>query len=397
MVAKASSTTGLDSDPDLDLDPETDPDSDIDIDIDPDTTTDPIPTVPTHDPINQLTATLGRLTMATSLFATPVPENATMPAIKIRPPEAYEGARDGFKCEAWLATLRRYLIGAHVPVAERTLHSVMLLKGPAALWWEGLRLPDDTHIDVFVDRFREAFRPRNFIESVRAELLRITMTSTLAEYVTRFRRLIAVLTPEGEGGTNVAVEEFGRTVFMQGLKPELHRMIFANMQLATANIEDVINAAEYYTNFIGTDSSSSTPIAPPRHNPMAMDLDHLAVPGLDQQTLQVVVNAIMQAQQQQRPYRPNNQQRPRPNNNYQQHWSRTNNNNNRYTNTNNRNNNNNHHWSQLPPLTAAERQRLLETGGCFKCRKTGHQSWQGICANFIETNEDAPLPGNAPS
>lgn len=302
-----------------------------------------------------------------SLFATPVPENATMPAIKIRPPESYEGERDGFKCEAWLATLRRYLIGAHVPVAERTLHSVMLLKGPAALWWEGLRLPDDTHIDIFVSSFREAFRPRNFIESVRAELLRIKMTSTLAEYVTRFRRLIAVLTPEGAGGLNVAVEEFGRTVFMQGLTPELHRMIFANMQLATANIEDVINAAEYYTNFIGTSSSSATPLAPPRHNPMAMDIDNI----------QVVVNAIMQAQQQ-HGYRPHNQQRPRPSNN-------------RYNNSNNRNN-----WAPTPRLTSAERQRLIETGGCFRCRKSGHQAWEGVCANFIQTNEGAPS-GNAPS
>lgn len=309
-----------------------------------------------------------------SLFATPVPENARMPAIKIRPPEPYEGERDGFKCEAWLATLRRYLIGAHVPVSERTLHSVMLLKGPAALWWEGLRLADATHIDIFVDRFREAFRPRNFIESVRAELLRIKMTSTLAEYVTRFRRLIAVLTPEGAGGPNVAVEEFGRTVFMQGLTPELHRMIFANMQLATANIEDVINAAEYYTNFIGTGPSPSTPLAPPRSNPMAMDLDHL----------QVMVNALMQAQQQ-NGYRPNNQQRSRPNNNHQQQWGRTNNN--RYQNNNR---------AHLPRLTPEERQRLIETGGCFKCRKDGHQWWQGICANFIETNEGVPS-GNAPS
>ncbi|CAO3565371.1 unnamed protein product [Mortierella alpina] len=260
-------------------------------------------TLSNPDPINLLTLRLARLSLTMALvspFATPIPTGATMPAIKIRAPESYEGERDGFKCEAWLATLRRYLIGAHVPVAERTLHSVMLLKGPAALWWEGLRLPDDSHIDIFVDRFREAFRPRNFIESVRAELLRIKMTSSLAAYVTKFRRLVAVLTPEGAGALNVAVEEFGRTVFMQGLTPELHRMIFANMQLATANIEDVINAAEYYTNFIGTGtSSSSIPPAPPRHNPNDMELDHLAIPGLDNHALQVVVNAIRQAQQQQ--------------------------------------------------------------------------------------------------
>ncbi len=341
-----------------------------------------------------------------SPFATPIPEGATMPAIKIRPPESYEGERNGFKCEAWLATLRRYLIGAHVPVAERTLHSVMLLKGPAALWWEGLRLPDDSHIDIFVSKFREAFRPRNFLELVRAELLRIKMTSTLAEYVTRFRRLVAVLTPEGAGTLNVAVEDFGRTVFMQGLTPELHRMIFANMQLATANIEDVINAAEYYTNFIGNGSSSSVPPAPPRHNPNDMELDHLALPELDNHALQVVVNAIRQAQQQQpnrhhqQQYRPNNQQRSRPNNHNQHQWGRNN-----YNNSNS-NNNNNNDWAQLPKLTPAERQYLIDNGGCFKCREIGHLSYQNRCPprpremNHIATNVGAPFygqSGNAPS
>ena len=78
---------------------------------------------------------------------------------------------------------------------------------------------------------------------------------------------------------------------MEGLTPELHRMILANMQLATANIDDVINAAEYYTNFTRAGPSSSTPLAPPRSNPMAMDLDHL----------QVMFNALMQAQQQPAP------------------------------------------------------------------------------------------------
>ncbi|KAF9553511.1 hypothetical protein EC968_010408 [Mortierella alpina] len=160
-------------------------------------------------------------------------------------------------------------------------------------------------------------------------------------------------------------------------------MIFANMQLATANIEDVINAAEYYTNFIGTGTSSAIPPAPPRHNPNDMELDHLAISGLDNHALQVVVNAIKQAQQhqpnhhQQRQYRPNNQQRSRPNN---------------Y----NRNNTNNQ-WAHLPPLTPAERQRLIDTGGCFKCRKGGHQGWQGLCANFIGINEGASFSGNAPS
>jgi len=77
------------------------------------------------------------------------------------------------------------------------LHSVLLLTGLAALWWEGLWLPDAIYIDLFVEKFWEAFHPHNFIESVCTKLLDIKMTSTLVEYVTRFHWLIAVLTPEG--------------------------------------------------------------------------------------------------------------------------------------------------------------------------------------------------------
>jgi hypothetical protein len=278
----------------------------------------------------------------------------------------------------------------------------MLLSGPAALWWEGLRLPDATHIDVFVDKFREAFRPRNFVESVRAELLDIRMKGTLAEYITRFRRLIAVLMPEGEHGADRSLEELGRTVFLKGLTPVLHRMIFANVNMATASIEEVINSAEYYLHFVQGDASGSAVIsAPPRHNANDMELDNIAVPGLDSHAIQVVVNAIMQAQQQQRnQYYPNNNQRgSRPNGNQHQ-WGRNNNTN------NNNNSNNNNDWAHLPRLTPAERQYLIENGGCFKCRKLGHLSYENRCPprnrgmNHIATNVGAPFhgqSGNAPS
>ncbi|KAG0195152.1 hypothetical protein BGX28_002137, partial [Mortierella sp. GBA30] len=133
----------------------------------------------------------------TSAFSTPSTTTVVMPSnFRMRPPTPYEGARDGFLCEAWLSSLRRFLVAANIPVEQRTLHAVMYLSGNAALWWEGMRLPDWTPIDEFVALFRAAFCPRNFLESVRSELLRITMTSSLSEYITRFRRYMAVLTPE---------------------------------------------------------------------------------------------------------------------------------------------------------------------------------------------------------
>ncbi|KAF9971441.1 hypothetical protein BGZ75_001849 [Mortierella antarctica] len=324
-----------------------------------------------------------------SPFAVPIPADAVMPAIKIRPPEFYIGERDGFKCEAWLLTLRRFLIGAHVPVAERTLHSVMLLSGPAALWWDGCRLPDDTHIDVFVDKFREAFRPKNFVESVRAELLDIRMTGTLGEYITRFRRLVSVLMPEGQQGPDQAIEDLGRTVFMKGLTPVLHRMIYANVNMLTANIEEVINAAEYYVHFVQGDASGSAALpAPPRPNPNPM--------GMDLDNLQVFVNAIMQAHQQ------NGYQQNGYHQQQQQYHTNTNQQHSRHRPNNNHNNN----WAHLKPLTPKERKYLIDNGGCFKCRQLGHLSYEGRCPppprnmNHIVTNEGFPFPGpsgNAPS
>ncbi|KAF9176100.1 hypothetical protein BGZ50_001810, partial [Haplosporangium sp. Z 11] len=97
---------------------------------------------------------------STSAFSAPTTTTIVLPSnFRMRPPTPYEGQRDGFLCEAWLASLRRFLIAANIPIEQRTLHSVMYLAGTAALWWEGLRLPDATPIDEFVALFRAAFCP----------------------------------------------------------------------------------------------------------------------------------------------------------------------------------------------------------------------------------------------
>lgn len=261
----------------------------------------------------------------------------------MRPPAPYEGQRDGFLCEAWLASLRRFLIAANIPVDQRTLHSVMYLTGTAALWWEGLRLPDCTPIDNFVALFRGAFCPRNFLESVRSELLRITMTSTLGEYVTRFRRYMAVLTPDDSNGTD-SLNSLGRSAFISGLPDDLKRNLYAQLDLNTAPLDTVINVAEYFDSLNPVRTSAhppahapsshwpatsalSTPTAPignalPR-DPMAMELDNL----------RLELNAVRRQLQ---------------------------------------NRNQSRSSTQLPRLSSEEREHLRITGGCFRCRGAGH-------------------------
>ncbi|KAG0244256.1 hypothetical protein BG011_003000, partial [Mortierella polycephala] len=227
-----------------------------------------------------------------SVFSAPTTTTIVMPSnYRMRPPMPYEGQRDGFLCEAWLASLRRFLIAANIPVDQRTLHSVMYLAGTAALWWEGLRRPDSTHIDVFVALFRGAFCPRNFLESVRSELLRITMTSTLGEYVTRFRRYMAVLTPDDSNATD-SLNSLGRSAFIAGLPDDLKRNLYAQLDLNTTPIDTVINVAEYFDSLTSSrisapapapspsslwpatsaSHSSTAPVTAPHRDPMAMEL-----------------------------------------------------------------------------------------------------------------------------
>ena len=283
-----------------------------------------------------------------SVFSAPAMTTIVLPTnYRMRPPTPYEGQRDGFLCEAWLASLRRFLIAANIPVDQRTLHSVMYLAGTAALWWEGLRRADSTHIDVFVALFRDAFCPRNFLESVRSELLRITMTSTIGEYVTRFRRYMAVLTPDGSNAMD-SLNSLGRSAFIAGLPDNLKRNLYAQLDLNTVSIDTVINAAEYFdslkpvrtsahapapapSSIWPTTSASSSPTTPmtaaPTRDPMAMELDNL----------RLELNAVRRQLQ---------------------------------------NHNQSRSSGQLPRLTNEDRERLRASGGCFRCRGPGHQARQ---------------------
>ncbi|KAG0246393.1 hypothetical protein BG011_002443 [Mortierella polycephala] len=173
------------------------------------------------------------------------------------------------------------------------------------------------------------------------------MTSTLGEYVTRFRRYMAVLTPDGNSSTD-SLNSLGRSAFISGLPDDLKRNLYAQLDLNTAPIDMVINVAEYFDSLnsfrapapapglgpsghwpsTSASSSSATPIAAasPR-DPMAMEIDNL----------RLELNAVRQQLQRQ-----------------------------------NQSGSSNH----PPRLSDEERERLRATGGCFRCRRLGHQARQ---------------------
>ena len=102
-------------------------------------------------------------------------------------PPHYEGARDGFKCEAWLTAVQRFFVGAKIATAEKTLHAIIFLTGTASLWWEAHPLDDSAVWADFVEAFRLEFRPTGFIDNIRGLLFSVTFTSTCSEYIQRIR------------------------------------------------------------------------------------------------------------------------------------------------------------------------------------------------------------------
>ncbi|KAF9176334.1 hypothetical protein BGZ50_000978, partial [Haplosporangium sp. Z 11] len=174
------------------------------------------------------------------------------------------------------------------------------------------------------------------------------MTSTLGEYVTRFRRYMAVLTPSDSAGTD-SLNSLGRSAFIAGLPDDLKRNLYAQLDLNTAPIDTVINVAEYFDSLnsfrlpasvpapassghLPPTSASSSFASPPmatslHRDPMAMELDNL----------RLELNAVRRQLQHQ------NQSKS---------------------------------TGQLPPLTNEERARLRATGGCFRCRRPNHHANQ---------------------
>jgi hypothetical protein len=247
--------------------------------------------------------------------------------------------------------------------------AVAYLGSAGLLWWDGLQAPDDTPWHQFEERFRSEFRPAGFHDHVRTLLFGIKMTTTVADYVSRTRRYLAVLCsndthPEGRR----MLEESVKTCFLAGAPVGLRQMLMGLdiTSHAPVTIHEMCQAAERFDTIYNFSASSTrttpapaqaflTAHAASQPDPMAMELDNL----------RMELNALRREL------------------NSGGHRSNT----------------------TLPPLDDKERARLRARGACFKCRHDGHM--QSACPekrghrafnNYsVQEGHFPASAGNAPS
>ncbi|KAG0354144.1 hypothetical protein BGZ54_001826 [Gamsiella multidivaricata] len=272
----------------------------------------------------------------------PAPVQVLLPSYRYPSPTAFNGVRDGFACEAWLTTVRRFFIGARISEDSRTVTAVAYLGPTGLLWWDGLQAPDTTPWFQFEELFRAEFRPAGFYDHVRTLLFGIKMSSTVADYVSRTRRYLAILcTNETHPEARIMLEDSAKSCFLAGAPLALRQMLMslAINSRSPVSIHEMCQAAEQFDtiynfslpNRTPTNANHATPT--PAHafltahtaslpDPMAMELDNL----------RLELNALRRQV----------------------------------------NNNNGRH--NLAPLNDTERARLRARGACYKCRQDGHMA-----------------------
>ncbi|KAG0347600.1 hypothetical protein BGZ54_004866 [Gamsiella multidivaricata] len=268
------------------------------------------------------------------------PTAVLLPTYRYPSPPTFTGVRDGFACETWLTQVRRFFRGAQILDANRTVTAIAYLGEAGLLWWDGQYRSDDTDWLDFEKAFREEFRPAGFHDHIRALLFSIKMTSTVAEYVARVRKYMAILcTHDMHKEARSVLEDAVKAAFLEGAPLELKQTLMS-LQITNRNaltIHDLCHAAEQFDTVFHYARSTSTSVRPtqaaqhalaatlasPAVDPMAMEIDNMR---LEINALRKTVNKFRSGS---------------------------------YT-------------RNKPPLDAAERTRCIRENRCFRCREVGH-------------------------
>jgi len=294
--------------------------------------------------------------------ATGAPITVVMSPWRYPDPPIFSGVRDGFACEAWLTSMRRFFTGAQIADASRVITCIPYLGPSGILWWDGQHRPDDTPWPTFEAAFRVEFRPAGFHDHVRSLLFDIKMTSNVADYVARTRRYLAILcSNEVHIEARKMLEDVAKACFLKGAPLQLRQMLMAmevNQNNASASIEDICQAAERFDNIWHfTVSSTSSRPNPAQSLLTAQAATPEESTAMEIDNLRMEVNSLRQQLRSSK--------------------------------------------KRLTPLDKKERARLMARGACFKCRQDGHM--QSECperetnVNNLSVAEGSAQPGNASS
>ncbi|KAG0295654.1 hypothetical protein BGZ97_004763 [Linnemannia gamsii] len=283
---------------------------------------------------------------------------------RLNPPPVFKGARDGFSALAWLLAVNRYFTLAKVEEADRTPHALSYLDTPGpARWFDGCGLADTCDFEKeFTPAFKKEYIPHNFAGNCRRALTSLRMTSDFPTFLTTFKDLLGALLGYAENeSAKATVNEFAQTSFIDNCPLALQQLIEGYiLQHPSITLSDLFQYATEMDRIYSFKPNSPTHSSAPLVSSLAsfsssssqatpMEIDHISVQLHN-------INKRFD--------------RLEKNNGRNNHSSRNNNNNNynNYKNNNNNNNNNGH----PARLNDNERQRLINTGGCFRCRQIGH-------------------------
>jgi hypothetical protein len=267
-------------------------------------------------------------------------------------PAPYDGVRDGFSILNFLQRMRLFFMGAQIEAERQTVVALAFAGDEAVSWWTLLALPNNTPFNHFSSLLATEFSPSKFKEHILSLAMKMKMSTpanfaNVTAYITLARKYHLLL-QSYYSDNHAMLTDTIRTAFLAGAPQQLRQMlevVIANAGDNTVEMPQLFKSAEEFGRIFNSDDMSTgakaLAISGSTNDPNAMEIDNI----------QVKLNNI-------------NRQLSN------MHRSLNNrNNNNNYHNNNRNNNNNNGHPA---PLTQNERDHLMRTGGCLRCRQQGH-------------------------
>jgi hypothetical protein len=277
--------------------------------------------------------------------------------LKPQRPSPYSGEIDADACINFIDNQKEYFTVVKLGLAEWVQYTALNLVDDAKSWWRSSGLSIHTPWDTFEADFLDFHTPPNAVAAAREALESLKQGKrSVALYTHEFRRLLRRV-PTLDKGTALHW-------FQKGLEPDTSKEVKLRQP---ATLELAITQATLIHSILYPNGPTGFQAQPQQSSNMEVDNLHVAVNNLTSQV------------------------------NYLARQSGYNNNQNKTGDNHNQNNakpfvynpNTNYKPSgPLPPkLSDPEKAFLYNNGGCYRCRKLGHQGFD--CKIFPST----PRPG----